>query len=347
MALEHSEKVGGEMSAGVAMSFETSAKRRWRRIAIIGGLLLATGLSHWVSPTEAANFHWLHVALRKFFVIPIVLAAVWFEIPGALLAAAAATMLFVPHVLLQWSGRHLENINQLGEMVTLWLTAVISGTFVRIERRALKETAETLRGSLMALVAALDAREHETELHSVRVMAYAAVLGRRLAMSSDQLRTVSLAALLHDVGKIGVPDHILLKPGSLDKDEWTLMKQHPETALKILRSVPALREAAEVVYSHHERYDGNGYPRGLKGPEIPFVARAFSVVDVFDALTSDRPYRKKLSCEAARELIEKEAGEALDPEVVTMFLAVPCSEWERAAESVEDQTSLLDWERRT
>lgn len=325
------------MSVTVAMGVEQAAKGRSRRIAVIGALLLVTGLAHWVSPTYSTDFHWLHIALRKLFIVPIVLAAIWFELRGALIAAAAATVLYAPHVFLQWAGRHSENINQLGEMVTLWLTAVISGVFVRAERRALTQVAETHRGSLMALVAALDAREHETELHSVRVMAYAVHLGHRLAMSPHELRVIGLAALLHDVGKIGVPDHILLKRGPLDESEWALMQRHPETALRILRSVPSLREAAQVVYCHHERYNGKGYPRGLKGAEIPFVARVFAVVDTFDALTSDRPYRKRLSCEDARELIRKEAGEALDPEVVNSFLEVSCSQWDRAAKSIEGE----------
>ncbi|MHC4714147.1 MAG: HD-GYP domain-containing protein [Planctomycetota bacterium] len=325
------------MSLIAAMGVEKADQRRWKRIAMIGALLLVTGLAHWVSPTNSANLHWLHIALRKFFVVPIVLAAVWFEMRGALVAVAVATVLYVPHVFLQWAGRHSENINQLGEMVTLWLTAVISGFFVRSERQALTRAVETHRGSLMALVAALDAREHETERHSERVMAYAVQLGRRLAMSPQELRLVRLTALLHDVGKIGVPDHVLLKRGSLDKSEWSLMQRHPETALRILRSVPSLREAARVVYCHHERYDGKGYPRGLKGTEIPFVARVFAVADTFDALTSDRPYRKRLDCEAARELIRKEAGKALDPEVVDAFLSVSCSQWDLAAKSVEGE----------
>ncbi len=306
---------------------ELVGRRQWIRAVVVGVLLIATGVSHWITPTSHRELHLVHVILRKLFIVPIVLAAIWFEMRGALIAAGTATVLYAPHVLLQWTGRFTENINQVGEIATMWVTAVLSGVFVGAERRALREVADTHRGTLLALVAALDAREHETELHSVRVRAYALRIARELGMPREEQQILGQAALLHDVGKVGTPDHILLKPEALTDTEWRLMWKHPEVGRRILLSVPFLRETAEVVRCHHERYDGKGYPRGLRGDEIPFSARVFAVVDVFDALISDRPYHRKMDCASAREEIRKEAGNAFDPNVVRAFLRISCEEW--------------------
>ena len=310
---------------------ELHTGRQWVRGAAVVVLLVLTAVFHWVTPTSQHHLHSLHVVLRKFFIIPIVLAAIWFDVRGALLAAAGATLLYVPHIMLQWAGQSAENVNQIGEIATMWLTGLLAGMLVRSEKGALRKVVETHRGSLMALVAALDAREHETGLHSVRVSDYAVRLGREMGMTREELRALGRASLLHDVGKVGTPDHILLKPGPLSKEEWRLMRQHSGTGRRILLTVPFLRDAAEFVYCHHERYDGTGYPRGLQGEHIPRDARIFVVADVFDALTTDRTYHRKIGCQAAIEEIRKEAGKAFDPTVVEAFLRIPCEEWSRIA----------------
>ena len=128
-------------------------------------------------------------------------------------------------------------------------------------------------------------------------------------------------ALLHDIGKIGVPDTILLKPGALSDDEWVVMRQHPQLAFNMLSPIVYLRPALDIPYGHHEKWDGTGYPRGLKGEEIPLAARLFAVVDVWDALTSDRPYRKAWSVERARAYIREQAGKHFDPKVVEVFMS--------------------------
>lgn len=172
-----------------------------------------------------------------------------------------------------------------------------------------------------ALVAALDAREHETGLHSKRVACHTVVLARRFTADEALLQQVYWGALLHDIGKIGIPDTILLKEGPLTDDEWEQMRRHPEKGAGILGGLPFMAEASEIVRSHEERYNGTGYPRGLRGEAIPWGARLFAVIDTLDAMTSDRPYRKGCSFDAAKAEILRMSGTQFDPAAVDGFLA--------------------------
>jgi HD-GYP domain-containing protein (c-di-GMP phosphodiesterase class II) len=172
-----------------------------------------------------------------------------------------------------------------------------------------------------ALAAALDAREHETGLHSKRVACHTMVLAKRFTDDAATLRQVYWGALLHDIGKIGVPDAILLKQGPLTPEEWARMREHPEIGRRILAEVPHLKLASEVVLCHEERFDGSGYPRGLAGEVIPLWARLFAVIDTLDAITSDRPYRKGHSFDAAAAEITRMAGSQFDPQAVQAFVA--------------------------
>lgn len=169
---------------------------------------------------------------------------------------------------------------------------------------------------------ALELRDRETEGHSERVTELTVRIAERMGVPKEGLRYIRWGALLHDIGKLGVPDSILLKPGPLTEEEWAIMRQHPLYAYEMLRDIPYLSRALDIPLYHHERFDGKGYPKGLKGKEIPLPARIFAVVDVYDALTSDRPYRKAWPREKALEYIESEAGKAFDPEVVQVFLEV-------------------------
>jgi HD-GYP domain-containing protein (c-di-GMP phosphodiesterase class II) len=172
-----------------------------------------------------------------------------------------------------------------------------------------------------ALAAALDARERETGAHSKRVACHTLVLAERFTRDAGELRQAYWGALLHDLGKIGVPDAILLKSGALSAEEWQAMRRHPGIGHAILRHVPFLSTAAEVVLTHEERFDGSGYPRGLAGEQIPLWSRLFAVIDTLDAMTSDRPYRKALSFDAARAEIVALAGRQFDPVAVQAFVA--------------------------
>ena len=171
------------------------------------------------------------------------------------------------------------------------------------------------------LAAALDAREHETGLHSKRVACHTLVLARRFTTDEALLQQVYWGALLHDIGKIGIPDSVLLKHGSLDAEEWQTMRTHPEIGHRILSSVPFMATATEIVLTHEERFDGTGYPNGLRGREIPLWTRLFAVIDTLDAITSDRPYRKGETFEAAQAEILHMAGTQFDPVAVEAFVA--------------------------
>lgn len=171
------------------------------------------------------------------------------------------------------------------------------------------------------LVSALDARERETGLHSKRVACHTLVLAKHFSNDPQQLRQIYSGALLHDIGKIGIPDSILQKNGSLTDAEWQVMRTHPEIGHRILSGAPFMVEAAEIVLCHEERYDGTGYPRQLTGNEIPFGARLFAVIDTLDAMTSDRPYRKALSFDIARDEILRQSGTQFDPMVMEVFVA--------------------------
>ena len=172
-----------------------------------------------------------------------------------------------------------------------------------------------------ALASALDARERETGLHSKRVACHTLVLARRFTAEAQILRQVYWGALLHDIGKVGIPDAILLKPGPLDEAEWRVMRTHPEIGKRILAAMPGMAPAADIVFAHEERFDGKGYPRGIAGAAIPLWARLFAVVDTLDAMTSDRPYRRALSYDAATAEILAGAGTQFDPAAVEAFMA--------------------------
>lgn len=184
-----------------------------------------------------------------------------------------------------------------------------------------EDALEAQSGFAEALAAALDARERETGAHSKRVACHTLVLARRFTRDAEQLRQVYYGALLHDLGKIGIPDAILLKQGSLTDAEWVEMRRHPEIGHAILASVPSLAAAAQIVLTHEERFDGTGYPRGLAGEAIPLWSRLFAVIDTLDAMTSDRPYRKGLPFDAALSEIRSQAGSQFDPAAVAAFVA--------------------------
>jgi putative nucleotidyltransferase with HDIG domain len=167
---------------------------------------------------------------------------------------------------------------------------------------------------------AMDLRDKETEGHTQRVTDLTLKLARAMGINESQLTHIRQGALLHDIGKMGVPDNILLKADQLTDDEWAKMRKHPELAHEMLSSIRYLQPALDIPYCHHEKWDGSGYPRGLKGEEIPIAARIFAVADVWDAITSDRPYRKGWSREEALEYIQEQSGKYFDPQVVEEFL---------------------------
>jgi response regulator RpfG family c-di-GMP phosphodiesterase len=184
---------------------------------------------------------------------------------------------------------------------------------------ALGDVAQAYSATLSALVAALDAREHETGDHSQRVVRFTLAIAERLGLRAPELDDVARGALLHDIGKIGIEDAVLLKPGPLSPGEWVQMRRHPEIGFTIIAGIPFLASAAQIVLCHQERWDGNGYPGKLAGEEIPLGARIFAIADTLDAIVTDRPYRKGASFEDARREIIRCSGTQFDPRVVEAF----------------------------
>ncbi|MGH9661565.1 MAG: HD domain-containing phosphohydrolase [Bryobacteraceae bacterium] len=194
-------------------------------------------------------------------------------------------------------------------------------------RKMLERLRDASEITLEALVSALDAREHETQAHSKRVSEYTIYLAREMAIDTALLDVIRRGAMLHDIGKIGISDTILLKPGKLTEAEWVEMQKHPQIGYWILDGIEALHPASDIVLSHHERFDGKGYPRGLAGSGIPLGARIFAVMDCLDVMTSDRPYRRAMSYDAARQEIIEYSGTQFDPDVVKYFVQVPQRTW--------------------
>ncbi len=176
---------------------------------------------------------------------------------------------------------------------------------------------------------ALDLRDKETEGHTLRVAQKSLELAGAIGLSDEDQRHIWRGAMLHDVGKLGIPDTILLKPGKLTDEEWQIMKHHPVYAYEWLSGIDYLKKALDIPYCHHEKWDGSGYPRGLKGEEIPLAARLFALVDVWDALCSDRPYRACLPEADALTYIRSQAGSHFDPELVKIFISLHNAHWKK------------------
>jgi putative nucleotidyltransferase with HDIG domain len=198
--------------------------------------------------------------------------------------------------------------------------------------------------TLEALGSALDAKDAETEGHCQRVTAITIVIARIMGVDKDLLRHIARGAFLHDIGKMGIPDQVLRKPGPLTDDERELMRKHCDIGYTVLKRIPFLKEAAEIVLSHQEFYNGSGYPRQLKGEEIPLGARIFAVADTLDAMTSDRPYRKALPMSAARAEIQKFSAIQFDPRVVEAFLSKPDSFWADVRKNIGDPFRYLQFD---
>lgn len=216
--------------------------------------------------------------------------------------------------------RHLEDM--VGER-----TQQLKSALLRIER--------SYEDTLAALGAAIDLRDSETAGHSRRVAMYSTRIAGELDVAEHELKTIIRGAWLHDIGKLATPDAILLKPGVLSQEEWRIMQRHAEIGYDLVKRIPFLAQAAEIILSHHERWDGSGYPRGLKATDIPLGARVFAVADTVDAMTSDRPYRSALSFEETEEEIRRGSGSRYDSQVANVFLNVGIDNWKAMRRSID------------
>jgi putative nucleotidyltransferase with HDIG domain len=280
-----------------------------------------------------SNHHWLlpHYIAMGMVGAALALATIALGVIGILAFLTPALMMRVS--MKQYVDKTTEHVEQLKKQnQALWEASI------HIQRVS-DELLETYNGTLEALVTALDARDQETKGHSVRVARYMLNIAGALGVpeGSDDWVNMQRGALLHDVGKIGVRDSILLKPGKLTAEEWEEMRRHPEIGYNMLKEVRFLAGAAEIVRAHHERWDGKGYPRGLKEGEIPLGSRIFSVVDTFDSMTSDRPYRRALEAQEALNEILRCSGTQFDPRVVEAFLDI-YDDWVREMAALRDKS---------
>jgi len=309
------------------------------KIILLASLIGIIALLHYATPTEPHYYHKIHIVLRKLYFLPPVIAAAWFGLRGAILTTAVVSILFSLHAVLDWPGNYMEQANQLGELAGFWVVGLVPGWLFDRQRSLLLDLAHANEETLLGLVAALDLREHNTRLHSQRVREYTELIADRLGVDEKMRREIGFGALLHDVGKIAVPDQILLKPGKLTDQEWDEMRKHPEAGYRIVKRIGFLKDAAEIVYTHHEQFDGSGYPRGIKNESIPLGARMFMVADVYDALTSERPYRSPMTYEEAIAEIRKMSGSHFDPVVVDTFLAIEPKQLQMIAKRYTDLIS--------
>ncbi|HWF04048.1 MAG TPA: HD domain-containing phosphohydrolase [Candidatus Angelobacter sp.] len=214
-------------------------------------------------------------------------------------------------------------------------------------RQAMTDLERSYDITLEALGDALDLKDAETEGHSKRVTAFTIAIARAMGLSGEKIRVIARGAFLHDIGKMAIPDAILRKPGALTEAETEIMREHCFQGYQMLKKIPFLSEASEIVYSHQERFDGTGYPRGLSGHDIPMGARIFSIADTLDAITSDRPYRAAQSIQVAREEVERFAGRQFDPEVVRVFMEMPDTIWEDLRKEINSQINHFTYPIKT
>lgn len=266
----------------------------------------------------------LSTGVLTYLVLPILIAAFFMS--------SRAYAVTVPLIL---SGMlaFMQTTNVFDMLVFLAIFATLLGVFKHnyrqleeIRKWKLVESHQDLVAAYDATIAgwsaAMDLRDKETEGHSQRVADLTLELAKLLGVNEEEQIQIYRGALLHDIGKLGIPDQILHKPGPLTDSEWVIMRQHPTFALNMLSPISYLQPALDIPYSHHERWNGSGYPRGLKGKQIPLAARIFAVVDVWDALTSERPYRGAWTKHQAQHFIADQAGKLFDPQVVQRFLAL-------------------------
>ena len=263
-------------------------------------------------PAQQAGFSQSPLFLQEKFVS-------YFAVPLVVKGAAQGVLEVFQRAEFEPNPEWMEFLESLAGQAAIALEN--AALFIDLQRRNL-DLSLAYETTLEGWSRALDLRDEETEGHTQRVTQITMRLAREMNMSAVELVHARRGALLHDIGKMGVPDRILNKPGPLTEEEWEIMRKHPLLALELLTPIEFLREAVDIPYCHHEKWDGSGYPRGLKGEQIPLAARIFAVADVWDALTSDRPYRKAWPKNKAFAYIREQSGLHFDPQVVTVFLKV-------------------------
>ncbi|GAB4227716.1 MAG: hypothetical protein OHK0028_00730 [Deltaproteobacteria bacterium] len=309
---------------------------------IFAAAILLTAITVALTSLPEKSTEWLRSRemIRKLYLFPILLSSMWFGARGAFSSTAFATLVCGGLAGNSWPAEVSSQVERIGEVGVFWLVGALSARFFEQQKRFVGQIEVANENTLLALAAALDVREHNTGVHSRRVADYTLRLARELGIRDrETLDVFWRGALLHDGGKIGIPDQVLLKPGPLTEAEWKVMRSHPEVGARMLRKIDFLHGASEIVLCHHERFDGTGYPRGIGGARIPLGARLFAVIDVYDALTTDRAYHDARSHSDAVLKLMAGSGSHFDPEVVAAFTKIPFEELRDIAKS--NDTSLF------
>ena len=310
------------------------------RIAVGIILMAAITVALYSLPEKSSEWLQSREMVRKLFLFPILLCAAWFGSRGAATSTMFATVISVGLPGNTWPEELPSQVHRIGELGVYWLVGALSASFFEQQKKFIGDIEVANDNTLLALAAALDVREHNTGVHSQRVADYTLRLAQEMGISDRRTLDVFWrGALLHDVGKIGIPDNVLLKPGRLSGEEWDVMRTHPEVGRGLLQKIEFLRGPSGIVHSHHEWYDGTGYPQGLKGEEIPLGARIFAVIDVYDALTTDRAYHTARSHTDALVKLEEGVDSHFDAGVVAAFRKIPFEELYEIAKN--NQTPLL------
>ena len=299
------------------------------KAAVVAVSALAISLIHFTVPTQSHDLHVIHLVLGAASLLPILIGSVWLGLAGGTLTSTLVSGLYFAHMRLSWPDQPMENANQAAMIFVYLFVGTTSGVLItlrdreRNRRTAIEQSAqrEAIMQGLSSLAAALGSRDADTLEHSRNVARLAVELGRRRGLDKDRVELLRLAALVHDIGKIGVRDDVLLKPDRLTPEEAVQMRKHPSLAADILRSIGGTEAIAEIVLSHHEKLNGTGYPRGLRDGEIPLEAQILAVADIFCALTEGRRYqRNTMSPAQAMQIIGSMAGSELDTHTVNMLV---------------------------
>ena len=310
------------------------------RLVAAAILLVAITVVLYSLPEKSSEWVRSREIIRKLYLLPILFSAMWFGSRGAAFSTVFATFVCAALAVNAWPGEVSSQVEVVGEVAVFWLVGGLSASIFEQQKRFVGKIEVANDNTLMALASALDVREHNTGVHSQRVADYMLRLAREMGVrDKETLDVFWRGALLHDVGKIGIPDKVLLKPGPLSVEEWAVMRNHPEVGAGMLRKIEFLRSPSEIVLSHHEWYDGGGYPRKLKGPQIPLGARLFAVIDVYDALTTDRAYHTARSHMDALAKVKEKSDTHFDPGVVAAFAKIPFEELREIAR--KNETPLL------
>jgi HD-GYP domain-containing protein (c-di-GMP phosphodiesterase class II) len=291
----------------------------WLLILAVG-ISIGISLAHFLVPHQ---YLVIHGFLRRTYYVPVILTGMLCGFRQTIYLVAFIAAAYLPFVLLQWPNHTLpSNLEEIYEIVMLAVVGGLTGVLSDRERKRRQELQEAYQDTVIRLAMAAEYRDGNTGAHLRRISRYAEVIAKNMGIPADRAELIKLATPMHDIGKVGIPDRVLLNQGKLNEDDWNIMRTHPEMGYEILKESHSalMKMAAVIALSHHERYDGSGYPKGLRGDEIPIEARIVAVADVFDALTTSRPYKPGYSVEESIERMKKDVGTHFDPRVFKAFL---------------------------